>query len=362
MAPIPRLSPSARALVCGLLALAAVAGGCRLAEGPLSAAELEALPGALVFASDRDSVRGVYRLDFGAAPVRLSAPDADEVPLAPSPDGRALVVGRAVPVPGGALEQLVLVEGGEARPLTPPRRRARHPAWSPDGAWIVFESDLESFSDLYRIDRRGGEATRLTDDAEGNFEPTVSPDGAAILFASSRDQQAEIYRMRADGAAQTRLPASPRDEWRGRWSPDGRHVVVLSNERGRDELYLMGPDGVGRRRLNATRADGGDAEVLEAEPAWSPDGRSLAYTTRTREGAVRIWRLDLADGRHHALTDSTGRSEAPVWSPDGRHLAFVSDRAGSDDLYVMRADGARATRLTTSPAADWMPRWLPAAE
>ena len=348
-------------MAAGAALLLATLGGCTPPDAPLPADELAALPGSLVFASERASVRGVYRLGFGDEAVRLSAPDVDEVPLAVSPDGGALVVGRAVPLEGGALEQLVLLEDGAARPLTPPRRRARHPAWSPDGRWIVFESDLDAFSDVYRVDRAGGPLTRLTDDPEGNFEPTVSPDGAAILFASSRDQQAEIYRMQADGATPTRLPASPRDEWRARWSPDGQHVVVLSNERGRDELYLMDADGVGRRRLNASRPDAGASEVLEAEPAWSPDGRSLAYSTRSRTGAGQIWRLDLADGQHHPLTDSTATNGSPVWSPDGRYLAFVSDRDGDGELYVMRADGSGPTRLTTSPAEDWMPLWVPSS-
>ncbi|WP_412069178.1 tolB protein precursor protein [Rubrivirga sp. IMCC43871] len=343
-----------------VLALVAV-GGCTTADAPLPADELAALPGALVFASERDAVRGVYRLDFSAETVRLSPLGADEVPLAVSPDGAALVVGRAVPVEGGALEQLVLVEGDTAQALTPPRRRARHPAWSPDGQWLVFESDLDGFSDVYRVDRQGGALTRLTANVEGNFEPTVSPDGAAILFSSSRDQQAEIYRMRSDGTTQTRLPASPRDEWRARWSPDGRSVVVLSNERGRDELYLMSADGIGRRRLNATRTDAGAAEVLEAEPTWSPDGGSLAYSTRTRTGAGQVWRLDLADGQHHALTDTTSLNGSPEWSPDGRYLAFVSNRDGDGELYVMRADGSGLTRLTTSLGEDWMPRWVPAS-
>lgn len=340
----------------GALVLCGPAAGCGDAQG-----RTEAPPAPLVFVSDRDSVRGVFRIDPGSAPRRLSPPSRDEVPLAVSPDGRALVVGRTVRMGGRSLEQLVVWEDGDERVLTPPRSRARHPVWSPDGEWIVFESDLEGFSDLYRVGRAGGDIVRLTDDPEGNFEPSVSPDGRHIVFASSRDQQAEVYRSGSDGAEPRRLPGSPRDEWRVRWSPSGEWIALLSNARGRDELYLMRPDGTARRRLNETREDGGRADLLEAEPAWSPDGTALLYTTRSRDGERRIWRVDLADGRHRPLTEADAPSDSPVWSPDGRHIAFVAERDGNADVYVMGADGARPIRVTASPAQDWMPRWVPAA-
>lgn len=339
-----------------MLALAA----CSLepTDRPLSDAEVAALPGRLHFTSERDGPRGAYRLAFGAAPERVSD-GHDEVALAVSPDGRAVVVGRTVETPAGLREQLAIREGGELRLLTPPRGRARNPSWSPDGRWLVFESDLDGFSDVYRVARDGSGLTRLTDAPEGNFEPAVSPSGAEIVFASSRDQQAEVYRMAADGADPVRVPASPRDEWRPRWAPDGSAVAVLSNERGRDELYVMRPDGSARQRLNASRADGGALEVLEGEPAWAPDASALAYTTRDREGATRVWTVDLATGAHRALTAPDARSAGPAWSPDGRWIAFVSERDGDPELYVMRADGARETRLTRAPGPDSGLLWAP---
>lgn len=345
---------------CGAVALAAALGACGAPDG--GAASETPIPGALVFASERDGTRGVYRMDPGAEAERLSAPGLDEVPLAVAPNGGALVVGRSVDVAGVASEQLVVYEADTARALTSPRARARNPAWSPDGRWLVFEADLDGFSDLYRVGRDGTGLTRLTAHPAGNFEPAVAPSGH-VVFASSRDGQAEIYRLgagatEADGPP-VRLPASPRDEWGARPSPDGRLVAVLSDARGRDELYVMDPDGVGRRRLNATRDDGGEALWLEGEPAWSPDGRRLAYSTLDRSGHRRIWTVDLASGRHRALTEAGGHDHAPAWSPDSRHLAFVSTRDGNAEIYLMRADGTRPTRLTRSPADDWAPLWLP---
>ena len=343
-----------RTALAGALALAA----CGPApDAPLADAELEALPGSLVFTSERDSTRGAYRLAFGEAPVRVSGPE-DEVALAVSPDGAAILVGRTVETPAGAREQLVLREGGGARPITPASGRARNPAWSPDGAWFAFEADLDAFSDIYRAERAGGPPVRLTADVAGNYEPAVSPDGAHVAFVSSRDRQAEVYRMAPDGADPVRLPAAPRDEWAPRWAPNGSLVAVLSDERGRDELFVMRPDGTDRRRLNASR-DGPEAEVLEGEPAWAPDGRTLLYSTRARGGASQIWSVDVASGAHRPLTGPDDASYGPTFSPDGRWIAFVSERDGDPEVYVASADGSRPTRVTRAPGPDWGLFWAP---
>ncbi len=341
-------------VLAALLALPA----CRTAERPLSDDEIAALPGSLVFTSERDGTRGAYRMAFGAETVRISGPE-DEVALAVSPDGQAVVVGRTVEAERGPSEQLVLREGDSVRVITPASGRARNPAWSPDGRWFAFEADLDAFSDIYRADRATGAVTRLTAEIAGNYEPAVSPDGAQIIFVSSRDHQAEVYRMAPDGADPTRLPASPRDEWAPRWSPDGSRVTTLSTERGRDELFVMNPDGTARRRLNATREDGGTAEVLEGEPAWSPDGRALAYLTRARSGATQIWTVDVASGAHRPLTGPDDASYGPTFSPDGRWIAFVSERDGDPEVYVARADGSRPTRLTRARGPDWGLLWAP---
>lgn len=356
--------PLRRSPLCGITLAAvltlALLAGCGEAASSAHTPSSAALTSPLFFVSERDGNREVYRLAPGdSAAVRLTQHAAHDYPLAPSPDGTALVVGRLMETPAGYREQLLLWEAHAAtlRPLTPVLGRARHPAWSPDGRWIVFEADGPSFSDLYRIERDGTRPTRLTDAPHGSFEPAVSPDGEHIVFASSRDGQAELYRMAADGAEQTRLPASPRDEWNARWAPDGRHIAFLSTARGRDELFVMRSDATNRRRLNATRADGGTLDVLEGEPAWSPDGTRLAYTTRRRDGHSQVWVVDLATGRHTALTDSTEHADQPAWSPDGRTLAVVAGRDAEADLYLLHPDGTGRTRLTHTPGADWLPRW-----
>lgn len=334
----------------------------------ISVEERAEIQGFITFVSERDGRPQVYTLSpTGEGERQLRESDADEYPTVPAPDGSALIIVQVVQDALAHLEQLWLqpLPSGEAVPIGPRSARARNPSWSPDGRWIVFESDIHSFRDLYRIDRDGQNLTRLTDDPEGNFEPTVSPDGESIVFASSRDGNAEVYRMRADGGAQVRLTHFHRDDWAPRWSPDGNAIAFLSNREGDDRIFLMAPDGTGQRRLGQAaatlvRREGGEGpRFTEEEPAWSPDGRRIAFTVREMDRPARIWVVDLETGDRAALTDGTANDVMPAWSPDGRYIAFASDRDGDLELYLMRADGSAATRLTHSQGPDWLPRWIP---
>ncbi|HVG45919.1 MAG TPA: hypothetical protein VM890_14355, partial [Longimicrobium sp.] len=220
----------------------------------LSLAERRDAGGHIVFVSERSGApRAFVVAPTGQGAREIAAGGGASYPAAVSPDGRTLLA-IAVREQGGEHgEQMVLVPmgGGAARPLGPAGPRARSAAWSPDGSWVVFESDRASFRDLYRIAPDGSGLRRLTENREGNFDPAVSPDGRWIAFASSRDGDAEIYVMRADGGGQRRLTAFHRDDWGPRWTPAGRTLAFLSNRDGADRVFLVSPDGTGLRKLGA---------------------------------------------------------------------------------------------------------------
>lgn len=340
------------------------AGGSPSPESPAVAAgdtmpleERRAIGGRVVFVSERGGSADVYAVSpDGSQETRLTEADSDDFPAAVAPDGGAVLVVSSAEEGPEQTEQMWIVpmDGGAPARLGPASARARSPSWAPDGGWVVFESDRRSFRDLYRARRGGGEVERLTENREGNFEPAVSPDGQWIAFASSRDGDAEIYVMRADGQDERRLTAFHRDDWAPRWSPDGGTIAFLSNREGRDRIYLVAPDGTDFRPL--TR-DSAAAEYQEADPAWSPDGRRIAFTRGTSAG-VEVRVADLATGRSVAVrTPERGTARQPAWSPDGRYLAFVSGAQGEEDVWLARADGSGATRLTRAPGADWLPRW-----
>ena len=320
-----------------------------------------AMEGRIVFVSERAGNADVYVMDArGGRVARLTRSESADYPAAPSPDGRAVLV---VAVVGEGQEQserlaVVQLDGSAARAIGPVSARVRSPAWSPDGAWMAFESDSASFRDLYRMRRDGSGLVRLTDNPEGNFEPVVSPDGRSIAFVSSRDGDAEVYVMKADGSEQRRLTAFHRDDWNPRWSPDGRTIAFLSSREGFDRIFLVARDGSGIRLLNA-RAD----STLEAEPAWSPDGTHVAYTvgpagTGPNRVPTRLAVTNVRTGERRILSAETESAGAPAWSPDGRYVAYTSTVAGEADIRVARADGRGVATIVRAPGPDWLPRWV----
>lgn len=335
------------------------------ASDTLSLAERRTIPGGLVFVSERDANREVYFLrPDGTGTRRLTHNASADYPAAVAPDGSAVAVVSVEEDEQGHREQLVLIPfgGGAARPLAPPAGNARNPSWSPDSRWIVFESDAASFRDLFRVGRDGEGLRRLTDHPKGNFDPTISPDGEHIAFVSSRDGNSEIYTMRVDGSGARRLTAFHRDDWGPRWSPDGRTLAFLSDRTGSEQIFLIQADGTGLRRPGIaeqyTLADP-EPGYREEGPTWSPDGRRLAFTVRGGKANAAVWIAYLDEARRAPVTDTLHVNEMPAWSPDGRYLVFVSDRSGEAELYIARADGSAATRLTHISGANWLPRWVP---
>ena len=212
--------------------------------------------------------------------------------------------------------------------------------------------------------------------------PTWSPDGRRIAFltvgcAQWCDGPVETHVMNADGSGQRNLTR----EWAIEvdppgpggppvWSPDWRQLAFV-RQRGVDrthgyrvarysDIYVMNEHGSGLRRLTRSPQHDGD-------PVWSPDGRRLAFV-RVRGGRSDIYVVD-ADGGGlrrlaHAIAfrpmpgaPSAGFGANPAWSPDGGRIAFMSNRDGTDDIFVVNADGSGLRNLTRSQGHDRTRIW-----
>src|SRR6059036_18993 len=135
------------------------------------------------------------------------------------------------------------------------------------------------------------------------------------------------------------------------WSPDARSLAYTSYKQGYPDLYRAFPF---ERRPEQTLA----AFVgINTSPSFSPDGKSLALTL-SKDGNPEIYVLALATGTMRRLTRNAGIDTEPTWSPSGQQLAFISDRNGAPNVYVMDMQGT-SVRPLTSGGFHTQPRWSP---
>ena len=119
-----------------------------------------------------------------------------------------------------------------------------------------------------------------------------------------------------------------------------------------------------RYALRVADADGENAQVALnspepiISPAWSPDGRSVAYVSFESRKAV-VWAQDVASGRRRMIANFRGSNSAPAWSPDGRSIAATLSRDGGSQLFLMGVNGEEPRRLTSSAAIDTEPVFSP---
>ena len=124
------------------------------------------------------------------------------------------------------------------------------------------------------------------------------------------------------------------------------------------QIFVMAADGSAETQLTS----GSSGVLADGDPAWSPDGRRIAFTRETSDGVDQIYVMNADGSGQTALTAAPGANLQPSWSPGGCQIAFTSTRDGHRAIYVMNADGSTQTRLTSSSAEDFSPAWSPALD
>ncbi len=213
---------------------------------------------------------------------------------------------------------------------------ASQPAFNRDGSLLAYRSWNLGGRGIYFRDFIGGREGRVTRFVEDGL-PTWSPDGYSFAFASRRegDRVPRIFvgNQSGDGdymiGFQGEYPAT---------FPDGRLVVRGCSPAGDCGMYVMGASGGGERKISS--------EFSDTAPAVSPDGSKIAVMSSAR-GATNweIWVMNADGSNPQRLTNNGSNEGLPAWSPDGKSIAYVSDQGGSWAVWVMNADGSNQRKL-----------------
>ena len=259
----------------------------------------------------------------------------------------------AYTVNDGDRGQIWVHQPGDEDPvrISPNNSAANFPRWSPQQrflAWIAQGSQ----TDLMVYDASSGEVASLVSEVAAEQPPIWAPEADRIAFVSELEGDPDIYMVELATGQITRLTFNPARERIGDWSPDGEWLVFT--ESGHDGLLLRNPNGVNRIELT----DGPDSD-----PVWSPKGDRIAFLRETDDGrniyVLRPTRSDnwSDDTDEVAVADAENDEFAPAWSSDGRRLAFVVQFDEQSEIFTVQVDGSDRERLTQNTADDLMPVW-----
>ena len=235
------------------------------------------------------------------------------------------------------------------------------PQISPDGLWIAYTVEAANLEEddtetrIWMVPAAGGEPIPMTSEGSSASRPRWSPDGRYLAFLSDRnDQETQVWTLFRQGGDPVQRTEVVQGVSSFDWSPDGRRMVLVIKDASPEEL------------------EESDADEEEKTPKpWVIDRLQFKedYVGYLDHRRTHLYVLDVETGEQAQITSGDYDDTEPAWSPDGKHIAFVSnrtdepDRNYNTDIWVVAGDdknqGKTLSRITTNLGADSSPAWSP---
>jgi TolB protein len=235
---------------------------------------------------------------------------------------------------------------GSVQRLADGRYDVRYKLWDTvKGDEVLGQSKVVLAADLRLA------AHRVADEIHEKLTGERGANATRIAFVLRTGKRFALHVTDADGEGGQVALASPEPIISPAWSPDGKQLAYVSFETQKAVVWVQDL-GSGARRIVASFRGSNSA------PAWSPDGQRLAVTL-SQDGVAQLYTLPVSGGPPVRLTSSNSIDTEPVYAPDGKSLYFVSDRGGSPQIYRVATSGGAPERVTFSGAYNISPALSP---
>lgn len=266
-------------------------------------------------------------------------------------------------------------DSGQKRQITTDKTYETMPAWSKDGQSFYFVSDRFGGFGICRVSRTGGGGVAsITQPAQDEVDtfPDVNSTTGDIVFGSNRARGIfQIWSVAPGSRGLTQLTNTPFGASYPAWSPDGKEIAYTAIDKsGNETVWIMDADGSNQRQL-----------TQGSQSRWSPDGKYLVYSTitQTKNKSRDIYTIEVSTNTISQITSEDTAEFAPDWSPDGNWIVYVAykgkvkflkkgDEVTKDirskpnyEIWTKNVNGTgrSGVQLTRSKTFNGLPRWSP---